>query len=172
MIAGNGGPERARWQVIWVSDGRIVKKDFGADLPEAIRIYGLAVKADKRLATLRCCNMAFSPPDKYADKEYVLKVKPNGKKVKVKRLTKPRRYFETMAKVNLKGVWWCPYCMAMRKFKVRKRSRIEGVVLQDPRMVCPTCGISHEDGNVKRYNPAASKVTAGGVPGMGRARRR
>ncbi len=88
-----------------------MRKDYEHDLAEAARIYGLAIKAGKRMATLRCCNEAFAPPDKYADREVVVVVKKSGRKVKAKRITSPRKYQATMAQVNAKGLTWCPFCM-------------------------------------------------------------
>lgn len=160
MIVNNGAPTRARWQVIWVSDGRIVRKDYEHDLAEAVRIYGLAIKAGKRMATLRCCNEAFAPPDKYADREVVVVVKKSGRKVKAKRITNPRKYQATMAQVNSKGLTWCPFCMSMRKFRLKKSHRVEGVTLSDRMLVCPLCGVSHNHGSVVRYNPALAKIKA------------
>lgn len=59
---------------------------------------------------------------------------------------------------NQKGVWWCPYCTELRKFKYRKQYTVEGITMPDPGMYCPLCGISHRDHHVRKHNPAAQMM--------------
>ena len=65
MVTANNAAERARWQVVWITDaGKVVRADFGDDFHEAMVIYTKAVRAGKRAATLRCKNLHFPPPVK------------------------------------------------------------------------------------------------------------
>lgn len=146
--------ENARWQVLWVADKRVVRKDFGPDLSRATEVYAKAVAAGKRAATLRCCNVGFAPPIKLQphDVFVVKKVKRNGriKRVKIPKLVLP------LDKLNREqGVWWCPYCMKLRKFIKRKGYRLDNVWVEDVHHACPMCNVSHRDFHVRRWNPVA-----------------
>lgn len=162
MYATNGNAERARWAVLWVSKGKVQRKDFDHDLAEALRVYGIAVRLEKPMATLACVNMAFPPPDKYADHEedrFEL-ITHRGKRYKKPLpplLIEPRVYHDRMHAANLKGWWWCPYCIAFRKFRRTEGFRLEGIWVAEPRMICPVCKISHNDASVHKYNPIAAR---------------
>lgn len=154
--------ERARWEVLWVKDRRVVRIPFEHDLSEALRIYTKAKDAGKPGATLRCCNVGFAPPDKYADHEIAVEVKEvrgRMRRVKVKRPIEPRQYMQRMGRMNRKGIWWCPYCMQLRKFVKRKGYRYSGVWVPQPGMHCPICETSHRDGHVAKYNPIARRIS-------------
>lgn len=160
---------RARWQVLWVAKRKsgklaIVETDFEHDFKGAIELYSKAKRAGKTLATLRCCNVSFPPPEKYmpyteTKKELVKDrngnpVRRNGKKVK-KLVTYDVNPMVTM---NLRGILWCPYCMEFRRFQKYEQFRWEGIVVPKERICCPMCGISTEAGAVKLHNPRAPQV--------------
>lgn len=155
-----------KWSVLWVKpDGKgsyeIIRKEYGTDLTEAIRVYNLALKAGKRLPTLRSNNVAFPPPAKYMPhtRQRIKKVKrrlPNGK-VKVSKTLETYTVIP-MEKLNLKGFYWCPYCREMRKFQHQHGYPFgEASFVDAPGMFCPLCGISHRHFSVRKYNPAANR---------------
>jgi glutaredoxin len=134
---------------LWIgANGKRQRKDFGPDLMSAVDAYSL-LKAHKRKdVTLRCKNMTFAPPDKYADREEVIVFR-NGKRFKGKKITEPRRYRVRMFALNRRGIWWCPYCQRMRRFVKREGDY--------PALACPVCGATHR--LVSRFNPMAEYVT-------------
>lgn len=146
--------DNARWEALWVAGGKVIRKDCGTDLAEAVRIYTLAVQAGKRAATLRCKNVAFPPPDKYYRRPVRRKEKVNGRTVIV------TDYVSVMNEVNRKGAFWCPYCMQLRKFVRRKGFEVSGVWVSEPHYACPICGVTHTNFAVKRFNPVASRMAA------------
>jgi hypothetical protein len=126
--------DNARWDVMWVGKGkRIIVKEFDEDLVGAIELYMLVKKAKKPMATLRCCNVGFRPPDKYYDK---------------------------MVAYNKQGVWWCPYCMELRRFEkcLHAFDDFGDAYAIDPEYRCPMCDITHTDWHVIRYNPVAKRL--------------
>lgn len=155
MYATDGAPERAKWEVLWVHEGRVVRKKTGADLAEALRIYDLARDAGRKAVTLRCCNMGFPPPVKLQprvvtfDKPRML----HGKRVSSVRIVPLR-------KLNHRGVWYCPYCMKLRRFVKRTIMEVEGIRFEQPGMHCPMCGVSHRDWHIRRWNPLADNISA------------
>lgn len=154
MLAIDGVSTRAQWQVLWINKGRIQRKDFEHDLSGALELYGKVLVAERKGATLRCCNMGFPPPDKYADREEIIVIR-DGRRFKGRKLIIPRVYRDTMNTLNARGIFWCPYCITMRKFKRKEFFRLEGIKVEEPSMNCPMCDISHRDGNVMKYNPTA-----------------
>lgn len=139
----HGALYRAKWEVLWIKNGKIQRKDCGDDLTEAIRIYGV-VKGNRKGATLRCKNFGFPPPDKFRPTEVVIKHK---------------RYLKIpMKQLNAKGIWWCPYCRELRRFKLSRSFQVGGVTVRDVRHICPMCGISHRDIHVRRWNPVATRL--------------
>ena len=144
----------ARWSVMWVSKGEIYEREYEVDLSEAVRVYVLLIRAGKKGATLRCQNVGFPPPKKFRGR---------------------------MEALNRRGIWWCPYCMKMRKFENRAGFEIEDVWVSYGDRVkvpcCPMCDISSRDGNVMRYNPMAANLanrrkSRGGKKRGGRQRKR
>lgn len=125
--------EHAGWEVIWAKkDKSLVAIDFEDNLAEALELYEKVKKAGKPLATLRCKNVAFPPPDKYAEK---------------------------MDAYNRMGVWWCPYCMKLRRFEKRSWAEMDGHVYEvDPEYACPICDITHANWAVCKYNPVPRKL--------------
>lgn len=163
----------------WVSKGRVITKECGADFAEAVRIYTLAVQANKQNATLGCANMSFAPSDKYADHRPAYKMsertgkrfisKKTGQPVLLgKELILPRTYQDTMGALNRQGVWWCPFCVKLRRFERYDGFMSEGIEVNEPAMMCPVCNVSHNHGQVQRYNPICSRITHNG--GLRRAR--
>jgi hypothetical protein len=172
MLTANNAGERARWEVLWLKDGRVVRKACEHDLGEATRLFALAKTAGRKGVTLRCCNMAFPPPDKYADTERII-VERNGKRYRGKKLIEPRQYQVKMNELNIRGIWWCAYCMQLRRFVKRKRVQVGTVRMDDECMACPICGATHR--LVAKWNPMANRII--NAPGRmkdpnGRARRR
>lgn len=161
-----------KWSVLWVKPDNdsyaIVRREYGSDLSEAMRVYSLALKAGKKLATLRSNNVAFPPPPKYAPHTRKRVVKRAGTK-KVRRqgriviVPTTKKVLETytvvpMEKVNRKGFYWCPYCREMRKFQNQQGFPIgEKSFVEAKGMYCPLCGVSHRDFSVRKYNPAAAR---------------
>lgn len=156
----------ARWEVIWWSKKgkKFIVKTFDNDLQGATELFVKVKGLKAPFATLRCCNVGFPPPDEYRPytKQYVqrTKVKRRGKTVTKKTIVE--REIIPMEELNLKGIWWCPYCCQMRK--IVKRS---GMVFRDGEQeyyldgtvyVCPVCEISHTNHHVRRWNPHAQRM--------------
>lgn len=165
MHTANDAAERARWQVVWVRpDGKVVRHDTGDDFHEAMKVYTRAVTGGRRAVTLRCKNMSFPPPPQYRPTvEPILdkRGRPTGETVK----------HEPLHDVNRRGVWWCPYCIKMRKFRHRPGYyTTEGVWMAEPAMVCPMCHIEHTSFFVKFWNPLARVITDKQLSVEGRAR--
>jgi hypothetical protein len=138
----------ARWAVVWVSKGRRIVKETDDDFGEAIRLFTLLVKNGRR-PEIRCVNVGFQPPKRITQyKRYkTIVVEVNGKMKKRRTLS----VVNLMQDYNQKGVWWCPYCIKLRRFKMQT------VGLRDL-YVCPVCGITSRDGYVVRFNPYALVV--------------
>lgn len=155
MIAVNNAPERARWEVCWVRDGKIHRAGTGSDFHEALRIFTLAVQSkDRTNVTLRSQNMAFPPPERLQPR--------------LVRFDKPRRLrgavvsevrVVPMSKLNRQGLWWCPYCVKLRRFVFKQGAwTTEGVWMDDPRMQCPMCSVTHSSFGVRQWNPMAVRL--------------
>lgn len=126
--------EFALWEVLWLAkNDRIVVVDCGRDFHEAKRVYALALKGKKPLATLRCKNVGFPPPEKFENK---------------------------MRALNRRGWWWCPYCGEMRRFEKRNgySSDLSETWVDAPGYYCPMCDVSNSNGNVKHYNPLSMEI--------------
>lgn len=151
---------RARWEVVWRHNGRLIRKDCGEDLPEALRVQELATSSGRKAVTLRSKNVAFPPPEKFADTEEVPigRSKRTRKIVYETRTVEPRRYLVKMRRLNARGIWWCPFCMKLRRFEKRKGYKVEGVYVDDTHLACPICGITHRHGSVLKYNPIAVEL--------------
>ena|SRR3982750_2095011 len=150
----------AKWEVIWITGKRIIRRDYGNDLAEAQRVYALAVTGRKKAVTLRCKNMAFPPPEKYRRRH--VKGKLNGRVVE--------GWYDPMKRLNSQGVWWCPYCMKLRRFVKRAGYYVQGVYVEEARYVCPICSVSHKNTQVRMHNPVAQRMAA--APGRRSKRRR
>lgn len=159
MLATEGAGSRVRWEVLWVNPKtkRVERKQFGADHSGAVKLYVRVKSAGRKGATLRSMNMGFPPPDVYADREEVI-VTVGGKRKKAKRMVLPRTYLVRMAELNLRGIWWCPYCCELRKFVYRKGFKLDGRFVPQAGMCCPMCHVSQTNWHVKHYNPAAATM--------------
>jgi hypothetical protein len=173
MIGSANAAERARWEVLWIAKGRIVRFDCGTDLTEAMRVYGLA-KGKRPGATLRCKNFGFPPPQnlqprtvKYKKKVALAQakiVRRNGKRYrKTHEVVVKEGLLVPMKKHNASGIWWCPYCRELRRFKMLVDIEVDAgngkmIKLREPGMYCPMCGVSHRDFNVRKWNPQATQV--------------
>lgn len=166
--------DRARWEVLWVKRRKgknvIICHEFENDFSGALALY-LKVKGKRPLVTLRSCNVGFPPPEKYrphtVDQKKVVGhkvVKRNGRKKRVRIVRTEEVDVVPMQELNLKGIWWCPYCREMRKFqhydgfdtssmnvlRVKK-----DMFVPAPGMYCPICWINQNDSHVRRWNPQA-----------------
>lgn len=144
-----------KWEVIWVvkKEGklRIVDKQFGNDLTSAINLWVKAKAAGKHMATLRCKNVAFPPPEKYQPYLEWEVQKVNGRKKRVQVQVTP------MVIVNHRELVWCPYCREFRKFRLQDGYRHEGRYVPQPGYYC-ICGINSENPMVRTYNPNPPRV--------------
>lgn len=153
----------SRWEVMWVvvknGEKRIICKEFDHDFVSAVGLYVKVKQAGKKMCTLRCCNVAYSPPESYRDVEPIYGKK-KGKVIVIgERLTEPPSFSHKMDRLNDQGVWWCPYCMQLRRFEKRAWYELDDrMVADDPKYYCPMCDISHSDRNVQKYNPIAQNL--------------
>lgn len=164
--------QHARWEVIWIGErGGKVRKKFGPNLVEAQRLYLKARDAGKKGVTLRCTNVGFPPPEKYLPREVIVTRRVNGRKKRFKKTIVP------MKAANARGIWWCPYCMEMRRFETVDGFTYDGIRVEEKRHVCPVCEINVTDVRVREYNPMAAQVEfslrgrSGKKKGRGRSRR-
>jgi hypothetical protein len=146
---------------VWEKDEDIYSKDFGLYLHDALALYD-KLKGKRKNVTLRCMNVAFEPPLKYADHEPVYRLKRvRGLRKKVAvglRVKYPLTYTSRMMKVNRKGLWWCPYCIKFRRFEKRAGFEYEDIWVDQAGLYCPICDISNYDGGVRRFNPMATLI--------------
>jgi hypothetical protein len=70
-----------------------------------------------------------------------------GKKFKKKVIT----VVNFMDEYNQKGIWWCPYCIKLRRFEFTETER-------GPEMFCPVCGCGNYLFEVRRHNPHAAII--------------
>ena len=153
--------ERARWRVAWVVKRKgeivVIEKDFEHDLNAAIELYVKAKRAGKHMATLVCCNVGFPPPERLQPHhKKVYEKKRVGKKMKkVGRLVA----INPIHNLNLKGIWYCPYCRELRRFEKQDGFEVSQVLVAVEGLHCQICGASHRDGHVRKWNPVARSVT-------------
>lgn len=146
---------RVQWEVLWIAKGTTHSKEFEHDLASALELHNKLIAGGRAGVTLRSMNMQFPPPDKYADKEDVAIGKRRGIIVYEKQLIVPRVYTILMGGLNARGIWYCPYCIKMRRFKKTDCFVIDGVQVDEPAMSCPMCGASHR--LVRKYNPMSAR---------------
>lgn len=137
---------KTTWEVIWIVEGKTVSIDCEANLAEAVRIYTLAVRGNRRGVTLRCKNTGFAPPKKL--QPYTYKKTKQSEPVIV----------EPLSSYNTRGVWWCPYCLKLRRFVKRAGFYTDDVYVRKSGYHCAFCGISHRDHHVRKWNPLAMRV--------------
>lgn len=147
MYATRGSAERVNWEVLWISKGTIHSKEFEHDLASALELRDKLIAGERQNVTLRSMNMGFPPPDRYADRD------PQGN------LIIPREYEHRMALINLKGLWWCSYCLKLRRFEKTDCFVIDGIQVDEPAMSCPLCGASNRLNAIQKYNPKSLRYT-------------
>lgn len=138
-----------KWSVFWYSEKkkRFVRKRFYEDLGKAIQFY--TMKQGLPGLTLHTDNHGYPPPTRITEHvhEKWIVVEQGGKRYK-KRVTET---VNLMAEYNRKGIWWCPYCIQLRRFKLTEAER-------GPEMFCPVCGCGNHLSDVRRHNPQASVI--------------
>lgn len=140
----------ARWEVRWVGKKKtIVHKVFDEDFGGALELYTKLKEARRAGVTLRCMNVGFAPPRRITHHEVERweLVRKRGKRYKRKVID----VVDMMKDYNARGIWWCPYCITLRRFKDRST---QGQLLFE----CPVCEISNYNWHVKRWNPMAKTV--------------
>lgn len=140
----------ARWEVRWVGKkGGIVHKVYDEDFGGALEHYTKLKDAQRKGVTLRCMNVGFPPPKRIIEHEVVKwqVVRRGGKRYKKKVI----EHENLMEDLNAQGVWWCPYCIKLRRFVDRSD---RGQILFE----CPVCDVSNYNWHVKRWNPTAKTV--------------
>lgn len=144
-------PQRANWHVRWKAKGRIVGKAFGNDIASALVLYDKAKAANKPGVTLICKNLPFDPPERFRPRMKRGRSKITRRIVEV--------YVEPLQNLNAQeGVWWCPYCIKLRRFVRRKGFYVDGIWVPEQGYHCPVCDVSHRDGGVRKWNPLARKL--------------
>lgn len=147
-----------KWSVLWEAGDSILHHRCGNDLDEAIRVYNLAIKAGRHNVTLRCDNVGLPPPEKFQRME---RRNIGGQ---TKKEEKWVRVLVVMEAANKRGIFWCPYCRKFRRFGHQFNFYVEGRWARHPNkagmMACPTCGISHRDFHVRKWNPHAAAFYA------------
>lgn len=145
----------AKWSVMWKGKtGYIVEKKFDNDFAGALDAYTTLKAAGKKYVTLRCCNTGFAPPSSIthapvATYEIVTRVR-GGKRKKFKK--KVITETNLMEEHNAKGIWWCAYCIQLRRF-YKDPDEPYRVVMR-----CPVCEVSNYDFHVRRWNPEAKLI--------------
>jgi hypothetical protein len=174
MMGSANAAERAKWEVLWIKDRKIHRKDCGTDLTEGIRLY-MMLKGKRSGVTLRCKNFGSPPPLRLQSRIVQYKVlerldrprivRRNGKRYRKTHETVIKRgLYVPMKKKNRDGIWWCPYCRELRRFVKKKYIEVEltpggrTTQIHEPGMYCPMCGVSHRDHSVRKWNPIAVKV--------------
>jgi hypothetical protein len=159
-IAPDVMPPKLNWAVMWVKGDRVIEKWCDDDFAEALRLYDLARKHNKVGATLRCANYAFPPPERLrAHTEYKTVVKAKFRKGR-KRRVRVRVAYEVhkLRELNAQGILWCPYCIKLRRFEKQDGFYFEGLFVPKPAYYCPLCGISHQHGLIRKFNPLSYKL--------------
>jgi len=135
-----------RWSVYWrKKNGKIVRKRFGDDFNAALKFY--QERTDRPAITLHVDNHSFPPPSRitHHDKVSWQVVVRKGRRFKKKVVTT----VNLMHEYNRKGIWWCGYCIQLRRFVLVQTDR-------GPEMYCPICTASHRIN--KQYNPQAQII--------------
>jgi len=148
----------ARWEVIWFSrkGKRFIVKEFEDDFHGALELYTRVKALKAPFITLRCCNVGFPPPEKYRP-HYETRIKKERRNGRVRRV-KTEVEVVPMEGLNVKGVWWCPYCREFRKFRMQDGAIFEDYYIEGKSMYCPVCEISMRDHHVRKWNPQAQTL--------------
>lgn len=161
------------WSVMWITTDKkgktkIMERKCGSDLAEALRIKSLLDKAGRRAVTLRSCNAAFAPPDSLIAHDtwevVTRQVKRKGK-VKTKKFKK-KVHVDPLKDLNAKGIFWCPYCIKLRKLVMRDgfwhHDEWRGVSsehwIEEKSLYCPMCDTSLKNWHMCFFNPMAWSI--------------
>lgn len=131
---------------------KLIRKDFGDDLPSAEELYRKVLFAGRKAPTLACVNMGFPPPKEL--RPYT--VTKRGRDRRTRKIRTVTVDVQPLKQLNAEGKLWCPYCRKIRPFQLKKTATVHGVHVRDTRYVCPICGISQRDHNVRFWNPTAA----------------
>lgn len=135
------------WSVFWYSKNKKkwLRKRFREDVAAAIKFFG--ENQHRPGITLHPDNHGYPPPRRFTEHERVKwkVVRIKGKKYKKKVVT----IVNLMDEYNAKGIWWCSYCIKLRRFETIQTE-------YGPEMFCPVCGVSHR--LVRQHNPKALEV--------------
>ena len=113
----------ARWEVLWVRPkGGWARKAFDQDFSAALRTHNLLLLSGRKGVTLRSCNVGFPLP---------------------------KRYEKKISRLNARGVYWCPYCITLRRFALDDYKRF---------MYCPVCDATTGNFHVRQTNPKATVI--------------
>lgn len=138
--------DHLNWSVYWRKKGKWVRKRFRDDFPGALKFFLTKLEMTP---TLHSDNRGWPPPKRITAYERVSwkVVSRGGKKYKKRVVT----VVNLMREYNDKGVWWCPYCVKLRPFKLMQTDR-------GPSMYCPVCTIDNYDFHVRKHNPKAAII--------------
>lgn len=146
---------------------RVIRKDFKDDYVSARSLYIKAIEAEKPYATLACVNMGFPPPEEL--RAYT--VTKRGRDKQTRKIRTVTVEINPLKELNMQGKLWCPYCMELRPFRLRKNMTLNGIRVNEARYICPICGVSSNDFNVNFWNPTASIHMTASLSSMKRTRR-
>jgi hypothetical protein len=134
------------WSVFWYSKkkDKWVRKRFKDDFNAALKFYSTHSYPG---ITLHVDNHSFSPPVRITEHSEVQWeiIRRNGKRYKKKVI----RLVNLMDDYNRKGIWWCGYCIQLRRFILIESDK-------GPEMYCPVCTASHRIN--RQYNPQAQLI--------------
>jgi hypothetical protein len=136
---------------MWKKDGKWYQKATGDDFGAAQELMTKLQQTTRTNVSIRSMNVGFPPPARiteYEEIDYVVRLV-KGVKKKVKVVT----VINLLEQYNDEGHYWCSYCIKVRKFQ-------RTLLGQREAMVCPACGITTRDGNIRRYNPKATNIDA------------
>lgn len=154
------------WIAVKGEKRKLIRKDFGDDYASAEELYLRVREAKKVAATLACVNMGFPPPV-HLRSHLVTK---RGRDKRTRKIRTVTVEVQPLKQLNHEGKLWCPYCRALRPFVLRRTATVRNVKMQDTRYVCPICGVSHRDHNVRLWNPTAALHMASSVASLTRRR--
>lgn len=150
-IASTYTARNARWSVYYRRKGKWKRRKFVDDFPVALRFFA-TLPSDSN-PTLHCDNVGFSPPRSLTEakrEEWEIVKRHRGGRVK-KFKKKIIVVYNKLEDLNHQGIWWCPYCIKLRRFKEISTDR--GL-----EVCCPVCWISNFDFSVRQANPIALNV--------------
>lgn len=152
----------ARWSVYYRRKGKWKRRKFEEDFPAALKFRDSKLDLDPA-TTLHCDNVGFPPPRHitHAEREEWEIIRKRVKVKGVKTMKKFKRrivvVYNKMDEYNRQGIWWCPYCIKLRRFK-------EIDTEEGRELCCPVCWASHRI--VKEYNPLSLNLEQRGRHGQ------